>query len=43
MVLTASENRTDLVAAIRAGAVGYLLKGMGEEGLASTIRAGARR
>jgi DNA-binding NarL/FixJ family response regulator len=39
VILTASENRVDLVEAIRAGAVGYLLKGMGEERLASTIRA----
>jgi DNA-binding NarL/FixJ family response regulator len=39
VILTTSENRIDLVDAIRAGAAGYLLKGMAEERLASTIRA----
>jgi DNA-binding NarL/FixJ family response regulator len=39
VILTTSENRIDLVEAIGAGAVGYLLKDMGEERLASTIRA----
>jgi DNA-binding NarL/FixJ family response regulator len=39
VILTASESRADLVEAIRAGAVGYLLKGMNEERLASVLRA----
>jgi DNA-binding NarL/FixJ family response regulator len=39
VILTTSENRIDLVEAIGAGAVGYLLKDMAEERLASTIRA----
>jgi DNA-binding NarL/FixJ family response regulator len=38
VLLTASESRADLVDAIRAGAVGYLLKGMSEERLTSVLR-----
>jgi DNA-binding NarL/FixJ family response regulator len=38
VLLTASESRADLVDAIRAGAVGYLLKGMSEERLTSALR-----
>lgn len=38
VILTASESRVDLVEAIRAGAVGYLLKGMNEKRLANVLR-----
>lgn len=38
VILTASEGRVDLLEAIRAGAVGYLLTGMNEERLASALR-----
>jgi DNA-binding NarL/FixJ family response regulator len=37
VILTASESRVDLVDAISAGAVGYLLKGMNEERLAMVL------
>ncbi len=38
VILTASESRADLLEAIRAGAVGYLLTGMNEERLARALR-----
>jgi DNA-binding NarL/FixJ family response regulator len=38
VILTASESRVDLLEAIRAGAVGYLLAGMNEERLANALR-----
>jgi len=38
VVLTASEGEDDLIDAIRAGAVGYLLKGMDPERLAHALR-----
>jgi DNA-binding NarL/FixJ family response regulator len=38
VLLTASESRADLVKAIRAGAVGYLLKDMREERFATALR-----
>ena len=38
VLLTAAESRADLIDAIRAGAVGYLLKGMNEARLASVLR-----
>jgi DNA-binding NarL/FixJ family response regulator len=38
VILTASESRVDLLDAIRAGAVGYLLTGMNDERFASALR-----
>jgi DNA-binding NarL/FixJ family response regulator len=38
VILTASESRVDLLDAIRAGAVGYLLTGMNDERLTSALR-----
>jgi len=42
VVLTASEDPEDVVAALERGASGYLLKGMSGERLASTLRAALR-
>lgn len=38
VILTASESRVDLLDAIKAGAVGYLLTGMNDERFASALR-----